>query len=62
MSQNEDVIQVAWAAGEALWVHGRGNPALMVAGLVVAGGVLIGYGSYKYGAKFYDSISEEFFK
>ncbi len=54
MSTGEEVITVAWKAGEVFFVNARGNPALIVAGVVAVGTVAVGYGSYKYGGKLLD--------
>ena len=51
MSTGEEVITVAWKAGEVFFVNARGNSVLIVAGVVVVGTVAVGYGSYKYGGR-----------
>ena len=56
METSEDVITVAARAGEVLLVHARGNPALLVAGVVVVATVAVGYGSYKYGGQLLDRM------
>ncbi len=54
MSTGEEVITVAFKAGEVFFVNARGNSALIVAGVVAVGTVAVGYGSYKYGGKLLD--------
>ena len=51
MNTTNDVIEVAWTAGEKIWVHARGNPALLVAGATVAVAAGLTYGTYRYGSK-----------
>ncbi|MBN2645929.1 MAG: hypothetical protein JXR59_10720 [Desulfuromonadaceae bacterium] len=59
MNQTHDVIEVAWKAGEFVWTKAHGNPAMLVAGAVVAGVTLVGYGGYACGEKIYRSFSGE---
>ncbi len=55
-AHHEDIITIALKAGESVYVHARGNPAMLIAGVVVTAGVAIGYGSYVYGEKLINSI------
>lgn len=48
----EDLITVAAKAGESVWVHAKGDPALLVAGVVVAASVVAAYGACLYGRRF----------
>ena len=54
MTPREDVISVAVKAGESIMVHGKGDPAVLVAGALVAGAVAVAYGSYVYGSLLLD--------
>ena len=49
MRTEEDVIEVAWRAGKAVWVKARGNPAMLVTGVLVAGTLALSFGGFKYG-------------
>jgi len=56
METTEDVITIAAKAGEVILIHARGNPAVLVAGVVVVATVAVGYGSYKYGSQLLDRL------
>lgn len=59
MRVTRDVLVVAMEAGEKVWVHSRGNPAVLLAGAVVVAATAIGYGSVKYGDQLLKSLGWE---
>ncbi|MBN2646144.1 MAG: hypothetical protein JXR59_11815 [Desulfuromonadaceae bacterium] len=59
MDTSKDAIEVAWKAGQYFWTKANGNPAMLVAGAVVAGTTLIGYGSYVCGEKVYRALTQD---
>ena len=56
-STADEVVTVAWKAGEVFFVEARGNPAMIVAGAVVVGTVAVGYGGYRYGSKLFNALN-----
>lgn len=62
MSTEHDVITVALEAGQRVFMHAQGDPARTltygVAAAVVVVGTAIGYGTYKYGHKAIDWLSD----
>ncbi|MBD1401864.1 hypothetical protein [Pelovirga terrestris] len=62
MSTEKDVIQVALEVGQRVMMNAQGDPARTlaygVAAAVAAVGAGIGYGSYKYGRKALDWLSD----
>jgi hypothetical protein len=62
MSSERDVITVALEVGQRVFMHAQGDPARTltygVAAAVAVVGTAIGYGTYKYGHKAIDWISD----
>lgn len=50
----EDVITVVAKAGQSILIHSKGDPAVLVAGALVAGAVAATYGGYVYGSMLMD--------
>ncbi len=62
MSTERDVLHVAFEIGQKIMMSAHGDPARTlaygVAAAVATTGVVIGYGSYKYGCKAVAWLSE----
>lgn len=62
MSAERDVITVALEAGQRVFMHAQGDPARTltygIAAAVAVVATAIGYGSYKYGHKAIDWLSD----
>ncbi len=51
MNPDRDVFKLAWHAGQAIWIHAEGRPAVILAGAAVLVGAVIAYGSFTCGHK-----------
>ncbi len=62
MSTERDVLHVAFEVGQRIMMSAQGDPARTlaygVAAAVATAGVVVGYGSYKYGCKAVTWLSE----